>query len=203
METNPQLIKCIIIDDEIDACDRLESLIKKIPSIEVLSKETEPGEGIGEVVKLAPELVFIDVEMPGMSGFDVVKAIRKKGVFPTFIFVTGYDQYAIKAIRNEAFDFLLKPVDIDELKETIDRYRIALQEKKKIMLPEKLKKQYSLTDREIEIIELLLDGKSSQQIADKLFISRHTVDTHRRNIIEKMGIRNSAGLLSLLHNTKD
>lgn len=179
------LITCIIIDDERDACDRLENLLGKIPSIQVIAKETSADKAVEATAEHTPELIFIDVEMPGKSGFDVVKEIRERGVHPTFIFVTGYDQYAIKAIRNEAFDFLLKPVDIDELKEAIERYKKAQHEKKKIQLPKKLKEQYNLTDREIEIIELLLVGKSSQQIADKLFISRHTVDTHRRNILEK------------------
>ena len=192
-------ITCIIIDDEQDACDRLESLLNKIPSVEVTAKATSADDALKAVTNLSPELVFIDVEMPAKNGFDLVKEIKEQGVHPTFIFVTGYDQYAIKAIRNEAFDFLLKPVDIDELKEAIERYRKVQQERKKIMLPDKLKKQYSLTDREIEIIELLLEGKSSQQIADQLFISKHTVDTHRRNILEKLGISSTNELLSLFY----
>ena len=192
-------IKCVIIDDQKDACDRLENLLKKIPSIEVLAKETRADNAIETVIAQLPHLVFIDVEMPGKSGFDVVKEIRQQGIGPTFIFVTAYDQYAIKAIRNEAFDFLLKPVDIDELKAAVARYQKALQEKKKLLLPEKLKKQYSLTDREIEIIELLLEGKSSQQIAGQLFISRHTVDTHRRNILEKTNIASTAELMTVIN----
>ena len=195
-----QRVRCIIIDDERDACDRLENLLKKIPAVEVLSKETKAGNGVDLILDENPDIVFIDVEMPGMSGFDVIKEIKKTGNSPTFIFVTAYDQYAIKAIRSQAFDFLLKPVDIDDLKEAVDRFRKTKEEKQKKLLPEKLKKKYSLSDREIEIIELLLEGKSSQQIADKLYISKHTVDTHRRNIIEKTGVKNSGVLINLVMN---
>ena len=193
-------ITCIIIDDEKEACDRLERLLGLIPGISVLTTETNPDMGIDEVVKLCPEIIFLDVEMPGKNGFDVVKEITKHGLFPTFIFVTGYNQYAIKAIRNAAFDYLLKPVDVDELKEAVKRFVIAKEEKQKIILPEKLKTNYSLTDREIEIVKLLLEGKTSKEIGEKLFISKHTVDTHRSNLIEKLKVRSTKELASLIKN---
>ncbi|GAB4299567.1 MAG: hypothetical protein Kow0098_26200 [Ignavibacteriaceae bacterium] len=191
-------ITCLIIDDEREACDRLESLLLKIPGITVISKETDPDMGISKCTESSPDIVFLDVEMPGKSGFDIVNEIRNANEFPTFIFVTGYDQYAIKAIRNAAFDFLLKPVDIDELNEAVQRF---IEQKKKLTekhLPEKLKSKFHLTDREIEIIELLLQGNSSQQIAEKLFISKHTVDTHRRNILEKTGAQNTTELFKVI-----
>ncbi|MCL6098497.1 MAG: response regulator transcription factor [Bacteroidetes bacterium] len=191
-------IKCIIIDDEKEACDRLESILNKIPGLQVLTVETNPERGINEVVNLYPDIVFVDVEMPGTNGIEVVQEIKKRKVFPTFIFVTGYNQYAIKAIRNAAFDYLLKPVDIDELKEAINRFIKAREEKQKIILPEKLKTSYSLTDREIEIVKLLLEGKSSQEIAEILFISKRTVNTHRRNILEKTCAKTTNELSSLL-----
>ena len=84
--------------------------------------------------------MFIDIEMPRINGFEIIKIIRKAGVFPTFIFVTGYNQYAIKAIRNAAFDYLLKPVDIDELKEAIIRFGVSQNEQSKKFLPSKLKR---------------------------------------------------------------
>jgi len=115
-------ITCIIIDDEKDSCDRMENLVSKISGITILTKENNPETGIKEVVRLTPDIVFLDVEMPGKNGFDVVHEIREKNVFPTFIFVTGFDQYAIKAIRSAAFDFLLKPVDIDDLNAAIERF---------------------------------------------------------------------------------
>lgn len=197
-ETLSKEITCIIIDDEQEACDRLENLLNKIPGISVISKETNAERGISEVIKLSPDIVFLDVEMPKKSGFDVVKEIRANKIFLTFIFVTGYDQYAIKAIRNAALDYLLKPVDIDDLKEAIKRYVELQKEKQKIILPGKLKSKYSLSDREIEIVKLLLEGKTSREIADKLFISKHTVNTHRRNILDKAGVNTTGELLNEL-----
>jgi len=194
MKTEVKLIKCIIIDDEIEACDRLQSLLEKIPNISVITAETKVETGIKKVIAYSPDIVFLDVEMPKENGFEVVKEIRAKNVFPTFIFVSGYNQYAIKAIRSAAFDYLLKPVDIDELNETVVRYCNAQKEKLEIILPQKLKTQYSLTDREIEIVKLLMKGKSSGEIGELLFISKNTVDTHRRNILEKTGLKTTVEL---------
>lgn len=191
-------ITCLIIDDEAEACDRLEQLLQKVFNVEVAGKETDAEKGITEAVLLFPDIVFLDVEMPGKNGFEVIKSIHAKNVFPTFIFVTGYNQYAIKAIRNAAFDYLLKPVDIGELREAVERFRTAQAEKLTTALPAKLKSRFSLTDREIEIIRLLREGKTSKQIGEILFISRNTVDTHRRNILQKTNTGSTAALFSLL-----
>jgi len=193
-------IKCVVIDDEKEACDRLEALLCKISNLDVIAQETNADSGIKTIIELSPEIVFLDVEMPNKSGFDVVKEVNESGLQPTFIFVTGYNQYAIKAIRNAAFDYLLKPVDIDELKEAVNRFIKTQKEKQKILLPAKLKSLYKLTDREIEIIKLLLEGKSSKEIGEKLFISKHTVDTHRRNILEKVDAKSTSELHSVLKN---
>lgn len=200
INVNNSIITCIIIDDEIEACDRLESLIVKVENLKVVAKTTTTMDGLTAVVKLQPDIIFLDIEMPGMSGFDVIKKIRDEKLDPNIIFVTAYDQYAIKAIRNAAFDYLLKPVDIDELRGAIKRYRKKEKESQRLFLPEKLKSKYGLTDREIEIVKLLLEGKTSKDIAEMLFISKHTVDTHRRNILGKVGVSNTRDLLVVFNN---
>lgn len=191
-------ITSIIIDDEKDACDRLEHLLRKINKVNVLAKKTNAEDGINAIFKIIPDIVFLDIEMPEKSGFEIIRDIRRKKINPKFIIVTGYSQYAIKAIHNAAFDYLLKPVDIDELKMSIDRYIDSQRKVNKQILPQRLKLQYALTDREIDIVKLLLRGHSSREIADLLFISKHTVDTHRRNILGKMGMNSTSELMGLL-----
>jgi DNA-binding NarL/FixJ family response regulator len=190
-------IKSIIVDDEKEARDRLSELLKKIEGVVILCSEGDPGIAIRKIIKLKPDIVFLDIEMPGMNGFEVVHEVRSNLVYPTFIFVTGYDQYTIKAIKNSAFDYLLKPIDIDELKESLERYR---KEKKLKLDPETIRSKFQntpLTDREIEIIQLLIRGKTSKEIAEELFISKNTVDTHRRNILEKTNLNTTAELIGL------
>ncbi|MCF7859590.1 MAG: response regulator transcription factor [Candidatus Cloacimonetes bacterium] len=191
-----QNITCIIIDDEQEACDRLECLLEKIPTVNKIVTETDAEKGIEWIINNSFDLVFLDVEMPKKNGFEVVREIRNKNLAPTFIFVTAYAQYAIKAIRNTAFDYLLKPVDIDELKEAINRFQYNREKAFKDNLPAKLKREYSLTDREIEIVIMLGEGKTSANISEQLFISKNTVDTHRRNILEKTHTKNTPDLIA-------
>lgn len=189
-------ISCVVIDDEIESCNRLQDLLEKIPGIRVTGCETSGEAGIKTVVKLMPDVVFLDVEMPDYNGFDIIRNIREKNVFPEFILVTGYSQYAIKAIKNEAFDYLLKPVDIDELRNSVCRLRTAQTKRLEQILPEKLKSLYSLTNREVEVVALLIQGKTSNEIADELFISIHTVNTHRRKILLKTNSSSTSNLMS-------
>jgi two-component system LytT family response regulator len=104
----------IIIDDEEHCRDVLHLLLKRYcPELQVAAVCAGAGEGLKAIAKFQPQLVFLDVEMPGMNGFELLEALGR----PNFsvIFTTAYDQYAIKAIRHSALDFLLKPVDKDEL----------------------------------------------------------------------------------------
>jgi len=191
-------LNCILIDDETEALDRLESLLVKFDFVNILVKIDVPEEAVPSIVEQKPNLVFIDVEMPRKTGFDIIKEVREQNLNPKFIFVTGYNQYAIKAIRAEAFDFLLKPVDIDELREALDRYYETKIKNGVNNLPLRFKEKYNLTDREIEIINYLITGKSSKQIADELFITKYTVDSHRKHILEKTKFHSTAELVGFV-----
>lgn len=185
-------IRCIIVDDEKEARDRLAIQLSKLEGINIVGLEGDPEKAIGIIKDKHPDIAFLDVEMPKMSGFEIVKKVREEGISLSFIFVTGYNQYAIKALRNAAFDFLVKPVDIDELKEAINRFRMERPQQE--IKPGSLEK-LGLSNRESEVLSLMIKGKNSQHIADELFISKHTVDTHRRHILEKSGCRNTRELI--------
>lgn len=113
-------IKALIIDDEINNCENLKSiLLRYCPEVEVTGLAHSAADGLELIISKQPELVFLDIQMPGGSGFDLLESIKN----PTFdvIFVTAHNQYAIKAIRLSAIDYLLKPVNILELKDAIKR----------------------------------------------------------------------------------
>ncbi len=102
----------LIVDDESLACEELAYLLKDFPEIEVAATGRNGLEAVELIQTLDPDLVFLDVQMPGLDGMGVVRQLRERGVdLPHFIFVTAYDQYAIEAFRLEALDYLLKPVD--------------------------------------------------------------------------------------------
>ena len=170
-------------------------LLQKFDDINIVGIEGIPEDAIQSIVKKKPDLVFIDVEMPRYTGFDVIKEIKEQNVFPEFIFVTGYNQYAIKAIRSEAFDFLLKPVDIEELSETIQRYCEKIINSSCAVDSVNSEVITSFSDRELEIIKLIVACKDTKQIAAELNISKNTVDTHRKNILDKAGLHKTTELI--------
>ena len=193
----PNKIKAIVIDDEPEALTRMEYILDKFPEIEVLKYLANPTKAVMIVKETKPDLVFVDVEMPNKSGFDVVNDLRDAGFNPYFIFVTAFGQYSFKAIKKEAFDFLLKPVDIDELRDTIERYKKKMAPKPDEKL-ERFAQAHELTQREVQIVELLLQNKTSIEIGETLELSRHTVDTHRRRILGKVGAVSTAELVGMV-----
>ena len=113
-------ITAIIIDDEVNNCNNLRELLKKYCcEIEVAGMAHSAIDGYNLIQQEAPSLVFLDIQMPGGSGFDLLE--RLKPIPFEVIFVTAYDQYAIRAIRLCAIDYLLKPIDILDLKTAVDR----------------------------------------------------------------------------------
>ena len=162
--------------------------------VKVLGTSTNPEEVLDVVPQTKPDILFLDIEMPEMSGIDLAKQLQSKGYWGRIIFVSGYKQYLIKALRSNAFDFILKPVDVDELKRAIERYKKEIDRE---FNPEIVRK-YNLSKREMEVVSYLGKGLSSEEIAEKLFLSKNTVDTHRRNVLHKTKTRNVVELLNLL-----
>lgn len=181
----------IIIDDEEAGIANMERLLSYCDDIKVVAKSRNPEQAVELITEKKPDILFLDVEMPRMSGFEVLEITRNQGLNPIVIFTTGYNQYAIKAIKAQAFDYLLKPIVLDELKETIAR--LSSQN----IIGQRFNSDITdtLSPRELEILELLAKGKTSKEIAENLFISKTTVDTHRRNLLEKTGCRSTSELL--------
>src|SRR5215471_16971197 len=129
-------ITTVVVDDEQLACDELAFLLRDFPDIEVIATGSNGLQAIELIQKLEPELVFLDVHMPGLDGIGVVRRLRELGIDPPhFIFATAYDQYAVEAFRLEAMDYLLKPVDKGRLAETIERARRVIQDKPEPVAP--------------------------------------------------------------------
>lgn len=109
---------CIIVDDEKLARDLLKEYLENYPEIELLGEADQGMEAVEKIDKLKPDIVFLDVQMPGMTGFDVLEDIEHE---PYVIFVTAYDQYAIKAFEKNAVDYLLKPLDEERFRNAVNR----------------------------------------------------------------------------------
>lgn len=114
-------MKAIIVDDERLARKELSRLLSEFSDVEVIQECDSADEAIKEVDKLKPDVVFLDIHMPGKDGFGVLEELDYT---PHVIFVTAYDEYAIKAFEVNALDYLLKPIQTDRLKEALSKVKI-------------------------------------------------------------------------------
>src|SRR5437764_7012906 len=125
-------ISTLIVDDEQLACDELSHLLKDFPDIELVATGRNGLEAIELIEELEPDLVFLDVQMPGIDGLSVIQKLHEKnGHVPHFILATAYDQYALQAFRWQALDYLLKPIEKERLAVTIERARKLIAENAK------------------------------------------------------------------------
>jgi len=116
------MVRALIVDDEPLARQRLRTLLKGESNIEVVGECSNGQEAVDAVRELQPDLLFLDVQMPGLDGFGVLKALGPKQL-PAIIFVTAYDSYAIRAFEVNALDYLLKPFDRYRFRKTLQRAR--------------------------------------------------------------------------------
>ena len=175
--------------------------------------EAEDGEdAIAKTKALSPDLVIMDIFMPGLSGIEATKLIKKKYPETKILILTGFENedYVYQIIRSGAGGYVLKSVEKEELLDAVasvvkgekffsprisklilDNFIRKAEGQKPLAVPD----DDVLTKREKEIVVLVADGLTNQQIADKLFISARTVDTHRTNIMQKLNIHDVANLV--------
>ncbi len=179
----------------------------------VVVGEAEDGEdAIAKTKALGPDLVIMDIFMPGISGIEATKLLRKKYPTTRVLILTGFENedYVYQIIRSGAGGYVLKSVEKEEL---LDAVRAVMRGEKffsprisKLIVENFIRKAEGqiipipvddeiLTKREREILVLVADGLTNQQIAEKLFISARTVDTHRTNIMQKLNIHDVANLV--------
>jgi two-component system response regulator LytT len=123
-------ISTILVDDEKLACDELSYQLRDFPDIEIVATAGNGLEAVKLIEDLEPDLVFMDVQMPGLDGLGVIRKLREKNMpLPYFVMATAYDQYAVEAFRWEALDYLLKPVEKDRLGMAVERARKSIAER--------------------------------------------------------------------------
>lgn len=118
-------IKTLIIDDERLAREELKSLLKDYEEIEIIAEAKNGKEGVKIINEHQPDLIFLDVDMPELSGFDLLKKLDE---IPIVVFVTAYNEYALKAFEVDALDYILKPIDPKRLEETIKKITLQFKE---------------------------------------------------------------------------
>jgi len=130
-------ISAILVDDEKLASEELAYQLKEFTDIEILATASNGLEAVKLIQSMEPDLVFLDVQMPGLDGMGVIRKLRELDIpLPYFVMATAYDQYAVEAFRWEALDYVLKPVDKERLTVAVERARKAVSDRAKAEQPE-------------------------------------------------------------------
>jgi two-component system LytT family response regulator/two-component system response regulator LytT len=130
-------ISAVLVDDEKLALDELAYQLQKYPDIEITATASNGLDAVKLIEDMEPDLVFLDVQMPGLDGMGVIRTLKEKDVpLPYIVMATAFDQYAVEAFRLEALDYLLKPIEADRLEITVERARRTILERQKASLPE-------------------------------------------------------------------
>jgi two-component system, LytTR family, response regulator len=131
------VVRAMVVDDERLAREKIRAMLGAHPDVQIVAECADGAEAIGEIRRLKPDLLFLDVQMPGNDGFEVLRKLRGHEV-PAIIFVTAHDEYATRAFDVEAIDYLLKPFDRRRFNEALRRARRRLDGDAEPQLPQKL-----------------------------------------------------------------
>jgi two-component system, LytTR family, response regulator len=130
-------VRVLIVDDEPLARRGVALRLRKFPAIEVAGECGDGAAAVDKILELAPELVFLDVQMPAMNGFEVLRALPKASL-PGVIFLTAYEQHALKAFEVHALDYLLKPVDDERFEAAVNRVLTMMHSVTKVQMAERV-----------------------------------------------------------------
>jgi DNA-binding NarL/FixJ family response regulator len=204
--------KILIVDDHEVVRDGLKNILTSLDNVLITGEAGNGEEAVKMYLTLKPDVVIMDISMPGMNGIEATRIIKEKDPDAKILILTMHDnqEYLNQIIRSGAKGFILKNTDKEELLEAvktvaagdnffskdiskliIDNYVRSAKESEK----NDSYKEVPLTKREIEVLKLIASGYSNQEIANILYISYNTVDTHRKNIMHKLAIKNTAGLV--------
>ncbi len=203
------MITVFLADDHQMFRQGLRTLLNPTPDIKILGEASDGQQCLQEIERLKPDVAVLDIAMPGLTGIEVAKRLRKISPDTRTLILTMHADcfFAVEALKANALGFMLKEESFDMF---IDAIRTVAAGKMFIsptletpVLKEfvKLARLSSgsshniLTEREREILQLVAEGMTNQEIAAKLFISASTVDTHRKNIMAKLDIHSVAGLV--------
>lgn len=200
-------INIAIIDDHRVVVDGLKGMLAKYPHIRIGLATQDAGILMDYLAHHSVDVLLMDIQMPDVNGVELCKQIHRLAAPVAVMAFTSFDDssYVKQLFRSGAKGYLLKNADADTIVQAIETLagggEFMDEMIKKILLQESISGQrrsifeIPLTKREKEIVQLIADGLSNQEIADRLFIALRTVETHRLNINQKLGVKNSAGVI--------
>ena len=206
--------KVVLADDHQFLLDGIMTILKEMPSVEIVATAQNGFELMDVVARQKPELVILDLNMPGYDGLQCLKKIKNDFSETKVLILTNYSQpELVEDVKKMGADgYLIKNSSAAELKAAVTSvlsggtYYPSANELKSVaddsyFFDEFLKK-YQLTKREVEIIRMVCREMSTKEIATQLYLSELTINTHRRNVFRKLDIKNVAGLMNFAKNNQ-
>ncbi len=206
------IIKIFIADDHVFLREAFKSLLSEEETIEVVGEADDGKEAVERVAATMPDIVIMDIAMPVLNGVEATRRIKQQKPEIKVLILSGYEgeQYIYRVVQAGAHGYLVKSVEADTLFKAIEAVQrgeyvfpqsvhAAIQKEIDTLKHPGSGNQsdsfHKLTDREREILQLIGEGNTHQQIAELLQISIRTVDTHRNNIIKKLDVHDTANLV--------
>ena len=209
MLTSTDLIRIVLVDDHLMLVDSLVSRFHRDTQIEVVGTATNADEGLSLILETEPDVVILDVELPGRGSFDIAEEISSRLKNTKMIFLTGYlsDIFIELALRVDAVGYLLKGEPIESLIHAIKKaargeYCFSQSVQERLVYDQK-RNRYSiqsqsmltsLTSRQIEVLRHLARGKSVKEVARSMHLSEKSIDSHKYRIMHKLGIHDRVEL---------
>jgi DNA-binding NarL/FixJ family response regulator len=194
------MIRIFIVDDHPMVVEGIRSMLFQLPDVEIAGHAMNAASCLGYFVSNNADVVLLDINLPDQSGIEVCKALLKKRPELKIIALTNFDQLTYLQNMKDAGarGYLLKNSSIDEIEKAIHavvngkEYWLGRDSVRESIHDHN---QPLLTRREIEVLKLIAEGLTNQEIADKLFVSASTVDSHRKNLLSKLQAKNTAALV--------
>lgn len=192
--------RIFIVDDHPMVVEGMRSMLQQLSGVEVCGHATNARSCLGYFVKNTADIVLLDINLPDQNGIDICKTLLQQKPALKIIALTNFDQLTyIQRMKDAgAKGYLLKNSSLDEIEQAINavttgqEYWLGRDNLRDTM---KDHNQLLLTRREVEVLKLIAEGLTNQEIADKLFVSASTIDSHRKSLISKLQVKNTAALV--------
>lgn len=201
------MIRIFIVDDHPLVIEGISSVLTRLPNINVVGHAATAAACLGFFASNTADIILLDINLPDQNGIDLCRAIIKNNPTQKIIALTNFDQLTYIQNMKEAgaVGYLLKNSSPEIIHKAIE---LIMDGKEywlgSVSLKESIKEQnhLMLTRREIEVLQLIAEGLTNQEIADKLFVSASTIDSHRKNLLAKLHVKNTAALVRVAFENK-